>query len=170
MIDPKSAAGTLQAAIDKLEVEAVEVAAALGEAKGYMRDDAPQVVSLQRRLDALQAQLALERGKLSSRPASAGTADDSARLVNVAGQFEDVQLEEEFARQYYTSALATLEAARLRNESQNRYLMAFEPALLPDESLYPNVPKATLLTFLASCLALAFLSLVGASIREHAGF
>ena len=171
IIDPKSAAGTLQTAIDKLEVEAVEVAAALGELKAYMREDSAQVVALQRRLEALQAQLAVERSKLSEKSAAGIDGQGRpARLVDITGQFEDAQLEEEFARQYYASALATFEAARLRNESQTRYLVAFEPALLPDESLYPNVPKATLLTFMASCLILAFLSLIGASIREHAGF
>ncbi|MDR1045039.1 MAG: capsule biosynthesis protein [Candidatus Adiutrix sp.] len=164
ILDPRSAAETMQAIIVKLEVEAAQIAAELNEARAYMREDSPTVESLIRRLEAINAQLATERRKLSESPSGQDP------LSAITGQFENLMLEEEFARQQYAAALAALEGARLRTEAKNRYLVAFEPPLRPDESLYPLVIKSTVLTFIGAGLIWSFLSLIVASIREHAGF
>ncbi len=168
IIDPRSAAEALQTIIVNLEVEAAQVAAKLNETKAYMRPDSAAVETLQRRLVAINEQLAAERGKLSG--LSSDTPPGLGHLSAIAGQFEDLLLEEEFARKQYTSALAVLESARAQSELKNRYLVDFDPPLLPDESLYPRVIRFTLLTFFGSGVIIAFLSLIVASIREHAGF
>lgn len=169
MLSPQSESETLHSVISTLEAEAAKTAAELKEAEAYMRPDSPVVSNLKRKLEALSNQLAAERGKLS------GLTEGSERrnweyLSTVLGQFEDLQLEEEFARQQYSSAMSALEGARIRSESKNRYLVAFEPPLLPDESLYPKVVRATAITFLGATLILGLISLTIAAIREHAGF
>jgi len=166
-ISAQTAAETLQTIIVNLEVEAAKTAAELKEARAYMRDDSPAVETLKRRLSAINDQLASERGKLSGMNAES---QDREYFSAVVGALENMQLEEEFARQQYTAALATLEAARIRSDAKNRYLVAFEPPLLPDESLYPPILKSTFLTFLGTMLLLGLGSLITAAVREHAGF
>jgi capsular polysaccharide transport system permease protein len=110
--------------------------------------------------------LASERGKLSGL-----TVEGRENFLGaVVGEFHDLQLEEEFARQQFTTALAALEGARIRGEAKNRYLVAFEPPLLPGEPLYPTIIKTTVLTFLGAVLLLGLISLIVAAVREHAGF
>ncbi|MCL2029397.1 MAG: capsule biosynthesis protein [Deltaproteobacteria bacterium] len=164
-ISAQAATETLQTIIVNLEVEAAKTAAELKELRSYMRDDSPAVEALKRRLDAISGQLASERGKVSG-----FNGDSPEHLSAMVGEFQDLQLEEEFARQQYTAALTALEGVRIKGETKNRYLVAFEPPLLPDESLYPPVVKATVLTFLGAVLLLGLGSLITAAIREHAGF
>ncbi|MDR0880991.1 MAG: capsule biosynthesis protein [Candidatus Adiutrix sp.] len=170
LLSAQSAGETLQAVINNLEVEAAKTASALQEARAYMREDSPQVETLKRRLAAVQNQLEEERGKLSGRTGGSQISEDETYLSAVVGQLEDLQMEEEIAGKQYASAVALLEGVRIRNESQTRYLVAFEPPLLPDESLYPESAKATLLTFFGTALVFGLSSLIVAAIREHAGF
>lgn len=168
MLSPKSESETLHGVISTLESDAARLAAELHEAEAYMRPDSPQVMMLKRKLEAVTAQLMAERGKLS------GLSQTGKQTLNyfsgVIGQFEDLQMEEEFARQQYAAAMTALENARIRNDSKNRYLVAFEPPLLPDESRYPRVIRSTIITFFGTCLIFGLLSLTAAAIREHAGF
>jgi capsular polysaccharide transport system permease protein len=173
LLDSRSAAEALQTIVTSLEVEAAKVAAELNEARSYMREDSPAVEALQRRWEALNVQLTAERGKLSGLSAAGAAPVPTSgveHLSAIAGRFEDLQLEEEFARQQYSSAMALLESARVQSEMKNRYLVAFEPPLLPHESLYPLVIRSTILTFIGAALVIAMLSLIIASIKEHAGF
>ena len=153
MLSPQSESDTLHSVISSLEAESAKTSAELKEAEAYMRPDSPMVLNLKRKLEALNMQLVVERGKLS------GLTEESDRrdweyLSIVLGQFEDLQLAEEFARKQYAAAMSALEGARIRGESKNRYLVAFEPPLLPDESLYPPVLSSTVVTFLGMTLIL----------------
>jgi capsular polysaccharide transport system permease protein len=172
ILDPRIAAEAVQTIVTRLETEAATVAAELNEARSYMREDSPPVETLQRRWAAINEQLAAERGKLSGLPSGSAfrPTPGGGQLSAVVGQFEDLQLEEEFARQQYTTALALLESARVQREMQHRYLVAFDPPLLPDEALYPRVIRSTILTFIGLGFLLALSWLIVASIREHAGF
>ena len=163
MLDPVSTAGGLQGIVSQLEGEAVSVRAAIAEASTYMSKDAPALVGLRARLDAVEKQLASEKLRLAgeARPGS---------LTSFAAEYEDLQIESEFARQQLVSAMTSLEAARVKAESKSRYVVAFQNPALPDEPLYP---RAWLFTayVLAGALTLAGLcALIIAAVREHAGF
>ena len=79
-------------------------------------------------------------------------------------------MEAEFAQKQLVSAMGTLEAARIQQATQSSYVVAYQQPTLPDESLYPRPLLFTLYTFLSLLIALGLLSLIWASIREHAGF
>ena len=131
MLDPASTAGGLQGIVSQLEGEAVKVRAEIAEASTYMSKDAPALVGLRARLAAVEKQLASEKLRLAgeARPDS---------LTSVAGEYEDLQTESEFARQQLVSAMTSLETARVKAEAKSRYVVAFQIPVLPDESLYPR--------------------------------
>jgi capsular polysaccharide transport system permease protein len=79
-------------------------------------------------------------------------------------------VEREFAEKHYVSALSSLEMARIRAEGKSRYLVAFAPPTLPEESLWPRRFLSTGVAFAATALIFGIASLVIAAIREHAGF
>lgn len=164
MLDPASTAGGLLGIVSQLEGEAVKIRAEIAEASTYMSRDAPALVGLRARLEAVETQLASEKLRL------AGEAARADSLTAFAGEYEALQTESEFARQQLVSAMTSLETARVKAEAKSRYVVAFQVPALPDESLYPR-PFLFAACVLVGALVLAGLcSLIVAAVREHAGF
>lgn len=163
MLDPASTAGGLQGIVSQLEGEAVKVRAEIAEASTYMSKDAPALVGLRARLTAVEKQLASEKLRLAgeARPDS---------LTSVAGEYEDLQTESEFARQQLVSAMTSLETARVKAEAKSRYVVAFQTPVLPDESLYPRPFLFTAYVLVGALVLVGLCSLIIAAVREHAGF
>lgn len=163
MLDPTSTAGGLQGIVSELESEVVKTKAQIAEASTYMSKDAPALVGLRARLAAVEKQLAAEKLRLAgeSKPGS---------MTSIAGEYEDLQIESEFARQQLVSAMTSLEAARVKAEAQSRYVVAFQIPVLPDESLYPRPFLFTLFVFVGALVIVGICSLIIAAVREHAGF
>ena len=163
MLDPASTAGGLQGIVSQLEGEAVKVRAEIAEASTYMSKDAPALVGLRARLAAVEKQLASEKLRLAgeARPDS---------LTSVAGEYEDLQTESEFARQQLVSAMTSLETARVKAEAKSRYVVAFQIPVLPDESLYPRPFLFTTYVLVGALVLVGLCSLIIAAVREHAGF
>ena len=163
MLDPASTAGGLQGIVSQLEGEAVKVRAEIAEASTYMSKDAPALVGLRARLAAVEKQLASEKLRLAgeARPDS---------LTSVAGEYEDLQTESEFARQQLVSAMTSLETARVKAEAKSRYVVAFQIPVLPDESLYPRPFLFTTYVLVGALVLVGLCSLIIAAVREQAGF
>ncbi len=164
MLDPASTAGGLQDIVSQLEGEAVKVRAEIAEASTYMSKDAPALVGLRARLEAVETQLASEKLRL------AGEAARADSLTSFAGEYEALQTESEFARQQLVSAMTSLETARVKAEAKSRYVVAFQVPALPDESLYPRPWLFTAYVFVGSLALAGLCSLIVAAVREHAGF
>lgn len=164
MLDPASTAGGLQGIVSQLEGEAVSVRAAIAEASTYMSKNAPALVGLRARLEAVEKQLAAEKLRL------AGEAARPDSLTAFAGEYEALQTESEFARQQLVSAMTSLEAARIKAEAKSRYVVAFQQPALPDESLYPRPFLFAAYALVGSLVLAGLCSLIVAAVREHAGF
>lgn len=164
MLDPASTAGGLQGIVSQLEGEAVKVRAEIAEASTYMSKDAPALVGLRARLEAVETQLASEKLRL------AGEAARADSLTAFAGEYEALQTESEFARQQLVSAMTSLETARVKAEAKSRYVVAFQVPALPDESLYPRPWLFTAYVFVGALALAGLCSLIVAAVREHAGF
>ena len=164
MLDPVSTAGGLQGIVSQLESEAVKLRAEIAEASTYMSQDAPALLGLRARLDAVETQLASEKLRL------AGEAVRTDSLAAFAGEYEALQTESEFARQQLVSAMTSLETARVKAEAKSRYVVAFQVPALPDESLYPCPWLFTAYVFVGSLVLVGLCSLIVAAVREHAGF
>ena len=95
---------------------------------------------------------------------------DRLTEAGVMADYERLMVDREFSEKRYLSALTSLEAARIRAEGQSRYLVAFSPPTLPEESVWPRRLPFTMLVFAGATLLFGIVSLVVAAIREHAGF
>lgn len=164
MLDPVSTAGGLHEIVSQLEREAVKTRAEIAEASTYMSKDAPALVALRARLDAVEKQLASEKLRL------AGEAARPDSLTSFAGEYEALQTESEFARQQLVSAMTALETARVKAEAKSRYVVDFQKPALPDESLYPRPWLYTAYVFFGALVLAGLASLIIAAVREHAGF
>lgn len=163
MLDPVSTAGGLQGIVSQLEGEAVKLRAEIAEARTFMSEDAPASVALNARLTAVEKQLQAEKRRLSG-------AEQRDSLNAVAGEYEDLLTESEFARKQLVSAMTSLEVARVKAEAKSRYVVAFQKPSLPDESLYPRPFLFSAFVFFGALTLVGLFSLIIAAVREHAGF
>ena len=163
-LDPQAVASGLYSLVNQLEGEITKTTAELAEASTYMQADSPRVVMLQNRLAVLQKQLQSEKARLASQM------QGDKPLSALVSEFQSLTLEEEFAQKQLTSAMASLETARVQAESKSLYVESFQKPMVPDESLYPRPIVFSLVFMLAAAVLLGLVSLIVAAIREHAGF
>ena len=164
ILDPQAVASGLYSLVNQLEGEITKTTAELAEASTYMQADSPRVVMLQNRLAVLQKQLQSEKARLASQM------QGDKPLSALVSEFQSLTLEEEFAQKQLTSAMASLETARVQAESKSLYVESFQKPMVPDESLYPRPIVFSLVFMLAAAVLLGLVSLIVAAIREHAGF
>ena len=164
ILDPQAVASGLYSLVNQLEGEITKTTAELAEAMTYMQTDSPRVVMLQNRLEVLQKQLQNEKARLASQM------QGDKPLSALVSEFQSLTLEEEFAQRQLTSAMASLETARVQAESKSLYVESFQKPIIPDESLYPRPVVFSLIFMLAAAVLLGLVSLIIAAIREHAGF
>ena len=164
ILDPQAVATGLYGVVNELEAAATKTAAELAEALTFMQGDSPRVIQLRNRLEVLQKQLEAEKQRL------AGDLKQDVPLSALVSEFQSLTLEEEFAQKQLTSAMASLETARVQADAQSLYIEAFERPTLPDESLYPRPVYFTFIFMVTALLLLGLVSLIIAAVREHAGF
>ena len=164
LIDPKVTAEGLQGLVTGLEAEATTLRTQISEARSYMKADAPLIKSLTQRLAAVEKQLDEEKLRVAGQNSTQGN------LNSLVAAYEDLTIEAEFAQKQLVSAMTSLEQARIQQMAQSRYVVAYQQPTLPDESLYPRPFLFTLYVFAGLLLLMGIVSLVWASIREHAGF
>ena len=164
ILDPQAVASGLYGLVNQLEGEITKTTAELAEATTYMQADSPRVVMLRNRLEVLQKQLQAEKARLASQM------QGDRPLSALVSEFQSLTLEEQFAQKQLTSAMASLEGARVQAESKTLYVESFQKPIVPDESLYPRPVIFSLVFMLAAAVLLGLVSLIVAAIREHAGF
>lgn len=121
----------------------------------------PVVQTLQTRIKATREQLAAIESQVST------TRDGNTPLSKVVAEFEQLELERQFAQTMLTSAMQSLEEARSRAMAQHVYVSAYVRPAIPQSSTYPrrilSIAIAAFGLFLFWLVAL----LVTRSIREH---
>ena len=161
LLDPVVEAGSVQGLVAEFEGAAAKVRAELAEARTYMQEDSTKIVALKARIDAIEQQIAAEKKRL--------TGNEQGAMNSLAAEYEQLKIEHEFAQKQLLSAMTSMEAARIRAESQSRYLVDFVQPTLPEESLAPRRGYSILIGFVLIVLVYALGSLVVAAVREHAG-
>ncbi len=110
----------------------------------YLDADSPRIRMLSQEISALRAQIADERLRLGtgSNSRTAGNTNngkgDRASISFRIADYSELALEEEFARQLYTTALAGLEQARQEADNKSLYLATFINPTLSQDAQYPH--------------------------------
>ncbi len=102
-----------------------------------------------------------ERKRLAS---GEGSTLDYTKLID---NYAPLALEQELSKLRYTSALTSLEVARIEAQSKQRYLISFVQPNLPDEATEPERLHAILVIFFGLCIIYAISGLVWAAIKDH---
>ena len=149
-LNPLGSAEASVALIAEIEAQLSDNRRRQSQLTGRVLSNAPQLEQLRVEEKGLIDQVATLRSQ---------SGGDAALIA----RFEALELDKQFAQQSYASALAALEAARLRAESAQRYLAVFAEPQLAERAI---LPTRWLNTFL-SVVALFALWSIGALLVSH---
>ena len=143
MLDPARNSILVIELVGKLSTDLAQLRATTAEMRSNSPDN-PQIAALERRTQALEAQILTERSRIATQ--SDGLADKVA-------VYERLLLNKEFASAMQGNALAALESARTDARRQQLYLQRIVEPSLPDRAMEPQ-RFYTVLSILAGNLLL----------------
>jgi capsular polysaccharide transport system permease protein len=157
-IDPEGSGKAQLGLVTTLEGQLTNARAQLNAMKGIIAPSSPQYVATLARVRALEAQVAGQSGKLT-----AGGGAIAARL----GNYQELQVRQQFAAKRYEVAAANLEKARDAAMKQQLYIVRVVDPNMPVKSEYPKRGEIVLTIFLSLLVAYGIGWLLAAGVREH---
>jgi capsular polysaccharide transport system permease protein len=159
LLDPKSGSAPLIELVGKLSADLAATQAQLGQLEAAS-PQSPQIDPLRARVAALRTQIDRERGRI--------TGGDGSMAAKISG-YERLYLQRQFADKALTSAMSSLEQARVKAQRERIYIEQIVQPNLADYPLYPR----RLFSFLATAATVLMLygigKLVSSSVKEHVG-
>lgn len=157
IVDPANNAVALAELVARLSTELAGTQAQLAETRAAS-SSSPQVPLLQRKMRALEDQIAQERRRIS---------DDGTGLAARISRYERLSLEREFANRMLSAAETELARAKGEASRQQLYLERLVQPHVPDHSTLPKRARALLTVFAANLLFALVGWLIYAGIQEH---
>jgi len=148
-----------QAMVNEMENELVRKRTSEKTLASYLNPAAADLVAVRDSINALVAQLEIEREKLASQ--------NGVSANDISATYQALELELQFATDLYQSSLASLERARIESYKKLKHLVVVEVPQLPDEALEPRKLYNIVSLFVALTLAYGIIVMVIATIREH---
>lgn len=156
-LDPTKTSTGLLDLIGRMSQESASSKAQLSELI-RTSPQSPQIPGLRNRIGALDRQIAEEQRKI--------VGGDSS-IANTLADYERLILSREFADKSLTSAIGSLETARVEAQRQQLYLERVVEPDLADDALYPR-RVVSIATVLLACLLIYGIGwLMVAGVREH---
>lgn len=159
ILDPEASATAATSVVMALKSKKIELEAELRNLLSYLREDAPQIVTTQNAIKALQAQIDAEQSKI--------TAPGGNKLNSMAVDFEEIKARVTFDTEIYTMAIKAIEKTRLESARKLKVLSVISSPQLPEESTFPNSGYLLASWLLVCCLLFGTIKLLLAVIEDH---
>jgi len=157
-IDPEGSGKAQIQLVSTLTVTLSQAKSQLAGMRGIISAASPQYVAMAAKVHALEAQVAAQSGRLI-----AGDSAIAARL----GDYEDLQIRQQFAAKRYEAAAANLEKVRDQANKQQLYIVRIVDPIIPVKSQFPQGARITLTVFLTLLITYAIGWLIFAGMKEH---
>jgi len=159
LISPQSTAESLVVIVSRLEGQISDLKARRQAMLGYLSANAPDVSQLTLQINALEKQLREERARMAS--------NNGVSLNRTVEEYQRLQMEADFAKDLYHTALLSLEKGRVESTRMLRKVSILQKPSHPE---YPLEPRRAynIIVFSISALVLAGIALMlTAIIRDH---
>jgi capsular polysaccharide transport system permease protein len=159
IIDPERTSTSMSDLVTGLEQQLAQAKVDLQAASRYLDGNSPKVHQLQEQIASLNGQIDIQRQSMT-RP------QDS--LANTLSGYEQLQVRAQFAEANLTSALTSLQTARLEAAKHHLFLIQVVQPNLPQESEFPRriIMVLTVFVVLNTFFGIGWLIFTG--IKEHA--
>ncbi|XWJ93158.1 capsule biosynthesis protein [Phytobacter ursingii] len=159
ILDPEASATAATSLVMTLQGKKVELEAELRNLLSYLREDAPQVISIRNSVKALQAQIDAEQNKI--------TAPGDKKLNSMAADFDEIKARVTFDTEIYTMAIKAIEKTRLEAARKLKVLSVISSPQQPEESSFPRCGYLLASWLLVCCLLFGTIKLLLAVIEDH---
>ena len=122
----------------------------------------PRVQTANRRIDAIEGRIALERTKLG-----VGEDGDMSGFATLFGDYERLKVDVTFAEGTYLAALNAYDGAETEAQRKSRYLAAFVQPTLAEASTAPQRPLLLALVFALGFFTWSILVLIYYALRDR---
>jgi len=143
--------------ISNLQGELSAARARLAQIRNLAKDN-PQIIALQKMVEATQSEIDAQSGKVT---------EGQASLAAKAVEYEGLILEQGLADKQLETALASLIQARDDAQQKQLYLVRIGEPSKPDVALEPRRIRDVLTAVILGLIAWGILSLLVAGVREH---
>lgn len=163
LVSPDSEGDSLVSIIYSLEAELARAQAELDQTSTYLNDDAPQILAVRSKVEALVQQIADQKNRLTGEVG--GAAEN--RLLELGAEYQNLMLDVDLATTLYSGSLTNYEVARAKASKQLKYLVVVSEPQLPEKSLYPK-RFYWLISWAVILLAVFYIvKLISTFIQEH---
>jgi capsular polysaccharide transport system permease protein len=160
LVSPTATVESIAAVVARLEGELSSLKARRTASASYLAPGAPDLVTIDSQIGALQQQIKSERARLAS---SGG----GAALNRVADEYERLLLDATFEQEVHRTALAALERARMDATRMLKKVSVLQRPALPEYSLEPARLYTITLFALGALMIAGIVQLIHTIIREH---
>jgi capsular polysaccharide transport system permease protein len=165
-LSPEKNAESKLKLVEHLEAERANAETELRSLRMSYPDVSPRVMEAKNKVVSLKKQVEKER----QRSARITNASDAKTMSTIISKHEELLTEQGFAEKSYEAALFSIEKARIDATQQQRYLSVTVHPLTPEDPIRPKAPDDYLVLFLACLMLWGIMSLIIASIKDHAGW
>ncbi len=165
-LSPEKNAESKLKLVEYLESARADAETELRSLKMSYPDVSPRVKEAKNKVASLKKQVQKERER-SVRITSASNAKTMSTIIS---KHEELLTEQGFAEKAYEVALYNIEKARINASQQQRYLSVIVNPIKPEKPAKPNTPDDYIVLLISCLLLWGIMSLIIASIRDHAGW
>jgi capsular polysaccharide transport system permease protein len=157
VFDPERQSALQLQQISKLQDELIASKTQLVQLRTFTATN-PQIPSLEKRVETLQAEINAEMAKV---------AGGGSSLTNKAAEYERLALDRGFTDKQLAAALGSLEQARNDAQRKQLYLERIVHPNNPDVAIEPRRIRAILATSILGLIMWGVLTILVAGVREH---
>lgn len=158
VFDPTAQSKLQLEGVAKIQEDLLETESLLAQVQQVAPNN-PQIPALVRKAEGLRNSIAAENGKVTGAGAS---------LTTKLPAYDRLMLDKTFADKQLGAAFASLEQARSDAAHQELYLERVVEPNLPDMPTEPRRVRSVIMVFVLGLICWGVLSLVVASVKEHA--
>lgn len=162
LLFPEATAAGINTLIFKLEEQRAQLQTQLAALPKNLDRDHPNIAMLKQSLAAIDRQIKQEKARLTNNTANRDT------LNTVLEEFQYLQMEVEFARGIYKTALTALEKGRIDATRMLEKVSVLQSPTLPEYSMEPRRIYNTIVTLLLALVLAGTLKLLEAIVLDHA--
>jgi capsular polysaccharide transport system permease protein len=159
ILDPVSDAQQQLGILTALQTELARALIEQDTLSSFAQPSDPRIASNDIRIEAISKRIDAERAALQGNGADG--------KLDIFSEYEDLLVQQEFARASYTTALASLASANAEARKQARYVAVHVTPTLAEQSMFPRRAVIVALTALFAMLAWAVLALGYYNVRDN---
>lgn len=159
MVAPQNTAASLAGTIDRLDIQRTELQARRSTLLGYLAAKAPAVVELDMQIEAIERQMEREKARLA--------APGGKTLNATVEEYQQLEMEAQFAQDVYKTALVSLETSRVEATRTLKKVSVLQRPTLPQYPMEPRRIYSITVFILVTLLLAGVIHLLAAIIRDH---